>query len=479
MLIKGFLYLILADLVMRYQAAIIHISDTEFGLKNRAEQEDFRKLYDNAYKAIMDDFISDIQKVVLQEHNVKPSEVGLVISGDITDGGRDEEFRKAEKNIIYVLEKLKVPREQLAIVPGNHDVNWDHCKKAYDAECSKSNQDKNTIKEQMRHSPEKLAEFSQFFRTVCNKDFKIQTPITFETFQKLGVVLIGLDSTYPSLWSDEDNYGVIQVEQVRSARAELENWRKINEKLISVAVMHHSLLPELANGKDTSFLHKAGEVRKWLRESQGFNIALCGHEHAPKRSASVGEDFNILVTGSFGLSLEELRKTEGLRPETNKYQIILVASNGQVKFLFRRLNREDAPYPQGKWEEDKADGPPSIEIKLRRQRPPQPKKVDIEVGNPVECSGTKNGKRWTVGVKINAPKASRDQIKLVKYRIEPGGEEVDGDPCCSFLAIASLKELEGRRVKAWITFENGEKVEKEANIPPVYVPTNYNLAADY
>jgi len=212
---------------------------------------------------------------------------------------------------------------------------------------------------------------------------------------------------------------------------------------------------------------------------------LCGHEHTSKRSRSIGSEFNVLVTGSFGLCLNELTKRykEGQRPVTNKYQIILLAPDRRLKFLYRRLNREDATYPTGKWEEDKSGGQPFDEIILRNRETGEVHQPElgldiVEVGNPAP---TEKGRRgWTIGVKINEAVVFPNRVKFVKYKVEPGGQEVNGDPCCNFLATVPLTELEGRSVSAYIELENGDEIRKEnIDIPPAYSHSDYVLSAEY
>ncbi len=471
---------------MCYKSAIIHISDTEFGPKNIAEQKDIKDQCKQLYKAVMDNFISDVRKTVINEHGIKPSKIGLVISGDITDKGNYEEYKKAQKWIKYTINKLKIPPSQVAIIPGNHDVNWDDCRKAYE-EVKNQNQSLADIKlkEQIRCSPKKLAEFSRFFKSMCGKDFKIQTPTKFEAFKKLGVVLVGLDTTYPSLWSDEDNYGNVQYEQIETAGNYRDEQLKKKGGLVSIAVMHHSLLPDLESEK-SSFLHHAENVRTWLEQDRGFNIVLCGHEHTDKKSRSINGNFNILVTGSFGLCLAELMDEykEGQKPKTNKYQVILIASDGQMKFLYHRLNRADASQPTGKWEKDESGGQPFDKITLRHSETiieKQPKvDADIDIGKPVKSLTPESNMCYFIGVKVNEADMSTKQVKAVIYKIEPGGERIDGDPNCDFLASLPVRALEGRSVSAYITLNNGREIHKEnISIPAsCYDPFTHSLCFD-
>lgn len=471
---------------MCYQSAIVHISDTEFGPNNRAKQKEIKKHYEKPYEQMMEDFMADVRTEIIDRYRITPQKIGLVISGDIADNGKDCEFRKAEKCINYVRRKIGIPKQQVAIVPGNHDVNWHDCSDAYQAELIKHNQDEKQIMEKIRSSPEKLAKFTSFLGRICRLKFRIQRPLLFKGFEKLGIALIGLDTTYPSLRTPKDNYGRIRVEQVQAAGSELRKWLKHKNQLIPIAIMHHSLLPNLENKKDKSYLRDSKKVRRWLKDA-GFSIAMCGHEHTKESSSSISGHFKILITGSFGLCREKLEKgyKEDRRPETNKYQILLLNLDGESKLLYRRLNRSDTSYPLGKWEEDRSSGRSFDKVDLRQSDIPTYKQADldlatiVDIGNPVESVSKEGRKRWIVALKINETTPILSRIKSVRYKIEPGGDEFKGDPCCHFLAALLLDQLVGWSVSARITFKNDTEIPVNINIPSVYSPSDYVLSAHY
>jgi len=474
---------------MCYQSAIIHISDTEFGPNNRAKEadRDGDGDYEDSHREVMDDFVADIRREVVNKYDITPDRVGLVISGDITNKGDNAEFRDAQKYINDARQKAGIPKQQVAIVPGNHDVNWDDCRDAYKAELRRGRQDGKQVRKMMRISPEKLSKFAGFFREVCGIDFKIQRPLVFKGFEKLGIALIGLDTTYPSLFTRKDNYGRIRVEQVRAAGEELKRWLANKRDLIPIALMHHSLLPNLENKKDMSYLRRWREVRRWLRD-QRFGVVLCGHEHTTDRSSSLSGDFKILVTGSFGLCQRELNVgyEEGRRPETNRYQIILINPAGKSKVVYRRLNRTDSTFPMGVWEEDRSSGEPFDRIELRRdenmmqEQPDLDATIAVDIGDPVEFISKDRVRQYIVALKVRQTTTLPFRIEYVEYKVEPGGESVKGDPCCDFLATVAPAELEGRSISAHIVFENGEAVRREnIAIPNVYNPSKHLLSANY
>lgn len=462
---------------MRYKSAIIHLSDTQFGPKNRAKQADILEIVGEPYVESINNLAEDIETEVIEKHRVKGQKIGLIISGDVTETGSEDQFLCAKEAFNLLLGRLKVPANQLAIVPGNHDVSWDDCKKAYRTKIRDKAENKKKIREVMRSSPEKLARFAKFFRDLCVTRFEIEKPSVFKGFVNLGIALVGFDSTYPCRWGKKDNYGVLRWEQVKAAGDELKHLLTDNDALIPIAAVHHSLLPKArGNSKDISYLRQARKVRMWLRK-QGFGTVLCGHEHTPSRSSDIHGNFKVLVTGCFGLSLKELMegKEKWQRAETNKYEIILINPEGRSKILYRRLNTSDygADAPMGKWEEDLSDGTPSDEVVLWR---PQMEgtgtesiaelpEVELVIREPVELPPVNTGKSWLVAMSIQPKRGTLNDIKSVIYRVEPGGNEITGDPKCGFLGDVCLDRLEGLSVEAVIRHKTGKSWRLVSNIP--------------
>ena len=97
-MIKSFLLLlfILAGLFLKGQPfTFAHISDTHIG--NQTAEEDLRR--------------------TIKSINGNPSISFVVLTGDITEFGSDDELALAKK----LLDSLNKPWH---IIPGNHDANW-------------------------------------------------------------------------------------------------------------------------------------------------------------------------------------------------------------------------------------------------------------------------------------------------------------------------------------------------------------------
>jgi len=460
---------------MCYKSAVVHLSDMQFGPKNRAKQPGLDELVGEAYAESIKNLADDIEDQVITKHEVNRDKVGLIVSGDITEHGTDTQFKDAHNMMKLLLERLEIPPCQLAFVPGNHDVNWDDCKNAYQDTLKRGGKDRDIAKGKMRSSPEKLARYTNFVRDLCGTEFEIEKPTVFDGFVNLGIALVGLDSTYPCLWNVSNNYGVLRWEQIKAAGDELKLLLADDVLLIPIAVVHHSLLPERrGNRRDKSYLREAREVRRFLR-GQGFGTVLCGHEHTPDRSSDLDGTFKILVTGSFGLSTEELMKGKDIlqRAETNKYEIILVNPEGDSKILYRRLNTTDYDVPMGRWEQDLSGGTSSDKVVLW-----SPRISDAEIGNigeqpevelvvcePEELPNKSKGENLLIGASIYPKQGSLKDIVSVLYKVEPGGDEVPGDPKCSFIRELCLEDLRGRSVVAIVKDRAGRVQKLVRNLP--------------
>ena len=56
---------------------------------------------------------------------------GIVVSGDLTQRATAAEFVQATEFLRELRSIFKLPRQQLVLVPGNHDGSWDVSREAY------------------------------------------------------------------------------------------------------------------------------------------------------------------------------------------------------------------------------------------------------------------------------------------------------------------------------------------------------------
>lgn len=168
-------------------------------------------------------FIPNLLSRTIEELNELEPDI-VVVTGDMTDGGFEQEYKTAES----FLSMLKCERRLL--VPGNHDsrnVGYIHFEDIFGP--------RNGL---LEHG---------------------------------GVRILGADSSEPDL----DN-GRIGRERYRWLA---ENFTGHDEDF-KVFVVHHHLLPVPGTGRERNIVYDAGDLLEVLL-TIGVDLVLCGHKHVP------------------------------------------------------------------------------------------------------------------------------------------------------------------------------------------------------
>lgn len=325
---------------MPYAAALVHISDIECGKFNRAHGDESDA---DPYMRDAQRLAADAQRV-LAKNGISADRLGLVVSGDVASTGAADdgnEYSVADRILRSIIATLGVAPRHVAIVPGNHDVNRDACKRAFSDRWRRI--PKKLTEEQIRfirEHPKKLEAFSGFANALLEGTarFSALEPTAFEGFLDLGVAVVGLDSTYACSFREEDNFGILHDRQLVGAGTLLKSLLQTNSVAVPIAVLHHSLLPTSRHPSEQSYLHdEAGKCIDFLLE-MGFATALCGHEHRAATPSLVSRTFECCTAGAYGVSNKFLAERYNSTDITNKYQIILISQDGQSKILYRRLD---------------------------------------------------------------------------------------------------------------------------------------------
>ncbi|MCL5292127.1 MAG: metallophosphoesterase [Actinobacteria bacterium] len=167
-------------------------------------------------------FIPNLLSRTIEELNQMGPDI-VVVTGDITDAGFEQEYKMAET----FLSLLKCERRLL--VPGNHDsrnVGYLH--------------------------------FEEIFGI---RDGKLEHG---------GVRVLGTDSSEPDL----DN-GRIGRERYRWMEEEF-----TDPDEFKIFALHHHLLPVPGTGRERNIVYDAGDLLEVLLTC-GVDIVLCGHKHVP------------------------------------------------------------------------------------------------------------------------------------------------------------------------------------------------------
>jgi 3',5'-cyclic AMP phosphodiesterase CpdA len=344
--------------VAPYTPIFLHLSDTHFGSKpgkdgaiemHRFVSGDYEK---SLHEHFLDEFCSK-RAHFTHDH----SRIVLIISGDLTYQASDEEFQRVQEFLEKLCDSLKIPKERVILVPGNHDVHWPSAQI-----------------DRRRRFDNYVAFLHQFYGDAL---FRSRYPLIkwnlqvngvrpapeelISIYQTGGVTIMGLNSCVYE--TAQNHYGFIGGRQLDNVEKLLDDAGGSIADL-RVAVLHHHLhpFPEPINNThsdeqiwmDLSTIRDAGLVERRL-ERLGFDLVLHGHKHKPQlretlvHEQSVGRASSRLIvcgTGSTGVNASELE-----HQTANHYSVIEVMRLPRTPGaeLFSVEWREIALHPGAEW----------------------------------------------------------------------------------------------------------------------------------
>jgi 3',5'-cyclic AMP phosphodiesterase CpdA/adenine/guanine phosphoribosyltransferase-like PRPP-binding protein len=250
--------------------AIIHISDLHVMLHTEVNGDPLSSelksmlTTDPERKASGSNYLKKITKHILD--NYKGIELYLIITGDISDQGLEEEFDYALYFLNLLIKQLKISKDKVLLVPGDHDVNWFDCKTAFF---------KDKKKKKDFEYLEKYNQFSAFYKKFKGSDFEDNNTITdVLEFKEEKIVFIGINSNYKIGF--KSGYGYVDIE---SFRKELDLIKNNYNEYSKIAVFHSNIVPFF----ETKIFgqwdeNNRNEVIDLLKEYQ-FKASFFGNEH--------------------------------------------------------------------------------------------------------------------------------------------------------------------------------------------------------
>ena len=272
----------------------------------------------------------------------------LVISGDMTDKGKDPGFEKARQFVEALVRELGLSTHRCIFVPGNHDVQ-----DRADAYEERESADGSTI--MVRHPenfPKRFEQFSDgFFHPLVQKDY----PLSYADqgisylFPDTGIQFLTLNSA----WQIDKNgrkkagihpgavAGVIaKADDERKRYVEREDLKK-TQKILRIGVWHHAVAgPELM--QDLGFLTHL--------QKAGMQLCLHGDVHEPRTEVyghrQPGREVEVVGAGSFGSPADG-------RPETTPrlYNLLEVTVHPRTKrHLSVRVHTREQKKAEEAWQ---------------------------------------------------------------------------------------------------------------------------------
>src|ERR1022692_2792268 len=293
------------------ELTILHVSDPQFGAHHlfggngltsadRAQDTLFRRLHD------------DLSQLA-DEQELRPDL--LVVTGDLAEGGLRSEFAQVNEFLSALSEAVEIPRRQVAIVPGNHDINRRTCKAYFEDQRS---DEAAPIKPYWPKWRQFAASFDEFYADVDGVTFTPDEPWTLFEMPDLAVVVAGLNSTMAESHRPLDHYGWVGEQQLRWFADRLANYQA--QGWLRIAVVHHNVARGAVS--DDENLRDADDLDRVLGQPGLVNLVLHGHTHDGKLHW-LPSGVAVLSTGSAAVEAAD-------RPAEvpNQYQLITVRRDG-------------------------------------------------------------------------------------------------------------------------------------------------------
>jgi 3',5'-cyclic AMP phosphodiesterase CpdA len=324
---------------------ILHLSDLHFG-----NTQDANRWHGQ--------LCNDLNLLLSQlEPNQPPRLDALIISGDIANKSLPEEYEAAELFINYLIPDFQLRRQQIVIVPGNHDFNWKQAEKAYMLKrrteyhglrdeshiIDKGEEDTIKVLDPEKYK-QRFTHFRDFYKTFVKKPYPLEPEwqYTLHHFPNCELLILGLNSA----WQLDHFYtsrASINPNALNNAITEINENPVYKNIRLKIAVWHHPLNSPFEDRiKDHDFMEQLAR--------NGFRLVLHGHihgagtedyRHEGKWSA---KNIDIIGAGTFGAPVQKSERVYPLQYNLLKWEgKILTVCTRQRKNLY------DAWQPDAMW----------------------------------------------------------------------------------------------------------------------------------
>lgn len=355
---------------------ILHISDLHFGTKKNEMESRYNDVF-------VEDFINNLSTKTIDY---------LIISGDVSNESKNEEYEKATVFLNKVVGELKIPKKNVLICMGNHDISW---------RILEDIEDKEGITDLYKKT-DKYKNFEKFYNDFFKegdtsiRQFKSDPVFVEIPDVKHKVLFLGVNTCYRESNHKEDHFGYIDNdtfdECIRNLNTKYANY-------VRCLVMHHNP-SELADEE-----HKVKNWRQINYRQIGSGlpfVVFCGHIHqSDGESNSYGNDDNDAI---HYVSVGSLL----LKSSTGKYNLYTIDDNSTRLDIQYYNYQEDTAECKHYWQDQtKTNAKKSISLRTSVQSSDilndimsdDDKKHKQEVDSPppqrrsqIECSDSRNPK---------------------------------------------------------------------------------------
>lgn len=297
---------------------------------------------------VAETYLIQLEADLAKELGIKRLEY-LVIAGDITTGATQEEYEAAFGFIDGLAKRFGLDPSRIVIVPGNHDLNWELAKRAYEF-VYKSTDVKplpagiyipaGDVGDLVRIDAKYESRFANFDEYLYKRVYGGQSyPADYASQRVLAlqsgdsILLLGLNSA----WEIDHHFrsrASINIEALSRALDPLQDGKY--DHWLKIAVFHHPVTGREAMSDD--FMQSLAV--------HGFQLVLHGHVHEAKEGLYKYDDkrrIHIIGAGAFGAPMQE--QVPGIPLQYN-----LLTLNPATRELTVETRRKEKP--DGAWMAD-------------------------------------------------------------------------------------------------------------------------------
>ncbi|HIK05124.1 MAG TPA: HEAT repeat domain-containing protein [Trichormus sp. M33_DOE_039] len=333
---------------------ILHLSDLHFGTPDQA------KLWSNQ-------LASDLQN----ELGI-PQLDALILSGDIANKSTPNEYAAAQQFLDELRQDFRLKPEQIIIVPGNHDLNWQiseeegyipTLRKKYqgsmDESCVIDDGGNYIAVLDPENHKRRFEHFSKFYQAIKNQPYPLEyeKQYTLDYFPNQNLLILGLNSA----WQLDHHYksrASINMNALTNALKEIRRQQNY-QNCRKIAVWHHPLDSAWEDRiKDQSFMEQLAVA--------GFRFFLHGHVHKAETSlyrydmSANGRKLDRICAGTFGAPTHELNPGYPWQ-----YNLLKFVDNQLTVYTRRREELNGAWKPDARWLMGAGQNPlPYYEVQL-------------------------------------------------------------------------------------------------------------------
>lgn len=268
--------------------------------------------------AFVDRFITKIKEVSYRNRY-------LVITGDITNIGEEVEFEVATKVLTKVIDDLEIKKENVLLIPGDHEINRhsiiDALKKP-----------ENKGKEGHLLGEAKYKYFLPFYKQIKGVEFDFKKLI-FDKIVIDRILLLGVNSNYKVGRGSSD--GFLPIKEFDSEIAEILSTNPSKELVLA---FHHNISGTYEDKLTGQWEKGNRKDLVGILQKHGVKLVLHGNEHTPKSEKLDSTEIYVSDSGAFA----------GKEPPGSYKVYEIIASNNSIKlknniFQLRKVNAVNEP----------------------------------------------------------------------------------------------------------------------------------------